>query len=323
MKVAKIIILVALMVALAAILYWQFRTLQQRTVIEVIHREVVTTNTSPNSATGSARRESEPATEEHRRNTIEQSSVQETGATTGKEEVRLVSPPSAPTPNPTARATPAIQYANGAAVTGKVSFRGTPPRRPKIMFDADPRCAEMHAEPVLTEDVIVNEDGTLRNVFVYVKQGLEGATFPSPSEPVVIEQQGCLYHPHVFGMQTRQPLVIRNSDDTLHNIHALPKLNKEFNIGQPSKGMETRRTFAAAEVMIHFKCDMHPWMSAYVGVLDHPYFVVTGEGGTFALPPLPPGDYVIAAWHEQYGELTQAVTVTGTEAQVINFTFGP
>ena len=117
----------------------------------------------------------------------------------------------------------------------------------------------------------------------HVKSGLEGKTFPVPSEPVVLDQNGCIYVPHVIGIQVGQTLQIVNSDETLHNIHAMPKNNKEFNIGQPVKGLKTDRTFDAVEVMVPFKCDVHKWMNAYVGVVDHPFFGTTGEAGSFEL----------------------------------------
>jgi plastocyanin len=158
-------------------------------------------------------------------------------------------------------------------------------------------------------------------VFVYVKSGLAGKTFDTPKEPIVIDQKGCHYVPHVFGMMAKQPLKIVNSDDTLHNIHAQPSKSKEFNIGQPNKGMETTRTFASPEVMVHFKCDVHPWMSAYVGVLDHPFYSVSGEDGTFSIKGLPAGEYEIVAWHEKYGEKTQKVKVGDGEGKTADFSF--
>jgi hypothetical protein len=212
--------------------------------------------------------------------------------------------------------------ADSASVSGKTTFDGTPPKRKKITTDADPKCAEMHADsPLLSEEVIVNPDGTLRNVFVYIKSGLVGKTYEVPKMPVELDQEGCHYVPHVFGMMARQPLKIVNKDDTLHNIHAMPAKSKEFNIGQPNQGMESMRTFAVPEVMVHFKCDVHPWMSAYVGVLDNPFYSVTGDGGTFSLKGLPAGTYEVAAWHEKYGEQVQKMTVGDGEAKTIDFKF--
>jgi hypothetical protein len=216
-----------------------------------------------------------------------------------------------------------VSYAaDSASLSGKVTFEGAAPKPKKIKTDADPKCAEMHADsPLYTEEVVVNPNGTLKNVFVYVKSGLEGRTYEPPKTPVELDQAGCHYVPHVFGMMAKQPLKIVNSDDTLHNIHAMPTNSKEFNVGQPNKGMETIRTFAAPEIMVHFKCDVHPWMSAYVGVMSNPFYSVTGDDGTYSLKGLPAGDYVIAAWQEKYGEQTEKVKLGDGEAKTVDFEF--
>jgi len=207
------------------------------------------------------------------------------------------------------------------SVTGKVNFTGTAPQMEPISMSADPVCAGLHSEPVYAETVVANANGTLRNVFVYVKEGLEGKTFPTPAEPVVMDQKGCQYHPHVFGIQVGQPLQIVNSDATLHNVHSLAEKSKQFNLGMPIQGMKLKKTFENPEVMAKFKCDVHPWMSAYAGVLTHPYFSVTSDEGTFEIKDLPAGEYTIEAWHEQYGTQTQKVTVTSEEPVQIEFTF--
>ncbi len=212
--------------------------------------------------------------------------------------------------------------ADTATISGKITFEGTAPKMKKINTDADPKCAEMHADsPLVSEDVVVNPNGTLKNVFVYVKSGLEGKTFEPPKTPVTIDQAGCHYVPHVFGMMAKQPLEIINSDDTLHNIHAMPTKSKEFNVGEPNKGMKTMKTFANPEVMVHFKCDVHPWMSAYVGVLDNPFYAVSGDDGTFSIKNLPAGEYTIEAWHEKYGTQEQKVKVGDGESKTADFTF--
>ena len=172
------------------------------------------------------------------------------------------------------------------------------------------------------ETYVVGPSGTtLGNVFVYVKDGLSGYTFPAPTTPARIDQQGCRYHPHVFGMQVGQPLEIVNSDPTLHNIHAIAKNNREFNQGQPIQGMKQTHTFTSPEVMIPFKCDVHGWMNAYVGVLPHPFFAVTDASGAFSLKGLPPGTYTIEAWHEKLGTSSQTVTLGAKDAKAITFTF--
>ncbi len=205
-------------------------------------------------------------------------------------------------------------------VTGKVNFTGTAPVNEKISMNADPVCSSLHATPVFTETVLANDNKTLKNVFVYVKEGLEGKTFPTPSTPVTIDQKGCQYIPHVFGIQVNQTLEIVNSDSTLHNIHALPEKNKQFNLGMPLQGMKLNKKFDTPEVMAKFKCDVHPWMNAYVGVLPHPYFSVTGTDGTFEIKDLPAGEYTVEAWHEKYGTQTQKITVVEGSSSV-DFTF--
>lgn len=207
----------------------------------------------------------------------------------------------------------------GSGVTGKVVFEGTPPAPVVLKVDADPTCLLQHQDGITSEEVVVNPNGTLKYVFVYVKQGLEGQTFPAPATPVVFDQKGCHYEPHVFGIQVGQPLEIRNSDDTLHNVHALPKASQEFNLGMPIKGMKLTKTFTAPEVTVKIKCEVHPWMAAYAGVVDHPFYAVTGEDGSFSLKDLPPGEYVVEAWHEKYGTQTQTVKVP--ETSEISFTF--
>ena len=207
------------------------------------------------------------------------------------------------------------------SVTGKVNFSGTPPTPEKLSMSADPTCASLHTDPVYDDSVVVNTDGTLRNVFVYVKEGLEGQTLPAPpSTSVTIDQKGCQYFPHVFGIQVGQTLEILNSDATLHNIHSLAEKSKQFNLGMPIQGMKLTKKFDNPEIMVKMKCDVHPWMHAYVGVLAHPFFGVSGEDGTFTIKDLPAGEYTIEAWHEKYGPQTQKVTV-GEEATTIDFTF--
>jgi plastocyanin len=238
-----------------------------------------------------------------------------------KEETPAAPAPAASsTPGATLAASAAAATLGKASISGKVTFTGAAPTPKKIATSADPKCEEMHADkPLTSEAVIVNSNGTLRNVFVYVKGGLEDKTYPTPTDPVEIDQKGCQYRPHVFGMQAGQALKIKNADPTLHNIHAQCANNAEFNIGQPNLGMETTRTFAKPEIMVHFKCDVHPWMSAYVGVLTHPFYSVTGDDGTFALKNLPAGRYVVAAWHETYGEQTQTIAVADGESKEITF----
>ena len=223
-------------------------------------------------------------------------------------------------PMSTAPAAAPLDPATAGNVTGMVVLQGTPPDPERIRMNSDPVCVR-EATSSETEYYVVGDGGSLSNVFVYVKEGLGGRSFPTPSEPVTLDQHGCRYAPHVFGIQVGQTLEIVNGDPTLHNIHATPALNDEFNTGQPIQGMRFERTFTSPEVMVPFKCDVHGWMNAYVGVLDHPYFAVSDGSGTFDISTLPAGDYVIEAWHEELGAQTQNVTVGEQETVEISFTF--
>lgn len=212
-----------------------------------------------------------------------------------------------------------VDESTAGTVKGAVNYDGPDPDT-VVAMDADPKCAALHGEPVQTQK-IEGEQGKLANVFVYVKSGLESYDFPTPTEKKTLDQQGCRYHPHVMGIQVGQPLVIKNSDDTLHNVHALPEQNQEFNQGQPFQNMEFEKTFSSPEVMVDFKCDVHPWMNAYIGVVDHPYYAVTDESGNFEIPKLPPGTYTLEAWHEELGTQTKDVTVEQNGTVEVTFDF--
>jgi len=209
-----------------------------------------------------------------------------------------------------------------AKLTGKVTFQGQAPKNTPIKMEADAVCKGQHATEAFTEDYIVGADGELANVFVYVKSGVKGS-YPVPTDTVVFDQKGCQYYPHVFGMRVSQPLAIVNSDPTLHNVHPQPKNSAGFNVGMPNKGMRVTKTFTAPEVMVKIKCDVHSWMNAYAGVLDHPFFAVTGKDGSFSIGPLPPGTYEVEAWHEKLGTMTQTVTVADNETKSVPFSFSP
>ena len=219
--------------------------------------------------------------------------------------------PAAPVANP-------VDAATAGAVTGKVTFMGTPPPSEPISMSSDPRCVNEGAK---TETVIVSGDGSLQNVFVYVKDGLGNLKFPVPTSPLVLDQKGCQYRPHVFGVQAGQPIEILNSDMTLHNIHAWPQTNQEFNVGQALQGMKDTHVFTTQEIMVPFRCDVHRWMNSFVGVVAHPFFAVTGADGSFQLKGLPPGTYTIEAWHEKFGTKTASVTIGAKESKDVAFTF--
>ncbi|MBI1953842.1 MAG: carboxypeptidase regulatory-like domain-containing protein [Candidatus Omnitrophica bacterium] len=213
-------------------------------------------------------------------------------------------------------------YAGGTAVIkGSVKLSSAAPAAAKIKMSADPVCQQQHTGAVSSEEVVVNPNGTLRHVFVYVKDGVQPGAYPAPKEAVVLDQGGCLYTPHVFGVQVGQPLSIQNSDSTLHNVNAQPKVNKKFNIAQPVKGMKTVKIFDKPEMAIPFKCNVHPWMAAFGHAVEHPFFGVTDENGSFALKGLPAGTYTLEAWHEKFGAKSQSVTVADGESKEIAFTF--
>src|SRR5262245_34552214 len=205
-----------------------------------------------------------------------------------------------------AAAAPAAGGAGGS-IAGKVSFEGSAPAAEKVKLSADPKCAAMHKEGLERQNIKV-KDGGLADALVYVKSGVSGS-FPAPAEPVVLDQQGCDYHPHMVVMQAGQGLKIRNSDDTLHNIHPKPQTNAEFNVGQPRKGMESNKNFDKPEVMIPVGCDVHPWMRAYISVLTNPFFAVTKEDGSYEIKGLPAGEYEVEVLHGKVKGTTQKVSV--------------
>src|SRR5688572_10404071 len=225
----------------------------------------------------------------------------------------------APAERPANAVTNPVDPATAGAITGVVTFEGTPPPAEPISMDSNPYCQRQGK--TTTETVVVGEGSGLQNVFVHVKDGLGDRVFPVPSNGVVLDQKGCRYVPHVLGIQVGQTLEILSSDNTLHNVHAIPEQNREFNKAHQLAGLKHTHVFSTKEVMIPFKCDVHKWMNAYVGVLDHPYYSVTGPNGTFELKGLPPGTYTIEAWHEKLGTQTQTVTIGEKQTSDVEFTF--
>jgi plastocyanin len=221
----------------------------------------------------------------------------------------------------TAAAPSATSSGGSASIRGVTTYKNGDPDS-VIDMNADPVCASLHPEEAHTEQIVLDGSGNIANVFVYVKEGLGGG-YAVPSQAHLLDQVGCQYSPHVSGVMVGQELVIRNSDPTLHNVHAMPSQNQEFNSGQPFQGMEMEHKFDHPEVMIPFKCDVHPWMASYMAVLEHPYFGVSGGDGSFAIDNLPAGDYVLEAWHEKLGTKTQAVTVADGDSIEVSFDFSP
>ena len=216
---------------------------------------------------------------------------------------------------------PGVAYAAGT-ITGTVTFDGKTPTLRPLAMDADPACAKKHAKPVPTETLVLGSGNTMGNIMVWVSKGLPaGKTWPAPKTPVTLDQKGCQYVPHVMGIMVGQPYRILNSDGILHNVHTLPKINKQFNRAMPPTMKETSTSFEKDEAIFHIKCDVHPWMSAWVGVYTHPFFSVTGTDGKFTISGLDAGTYEITAWHERLGIQTASVTVGANETKAQNFKF--
>jgi plastocyanin len=206
-------------------------------------------------------------------------------------------------------------------ITGTVAFTGQPPAMGTLNMASEPQCVAAHSGPVPTGDALV-KDGRVENAFVWIKDGLGNRVFPLPSAPVVIDQKGCVFTPRVAGAQTGQPIHFVNSDPMLHNVHSTPSEAKGWNISLSKQGVQREVRVAKPEVMIPMKCDVHPWMRGYVGVLDHPYFAVSGADGTFSLPNVPAGDYVVGSWHERFGTREARVTVGAKETKDVGFAYG-
>jgi plastocyanin len=206
------------------------------------------------------------------------------------------------------------------ALQGQVQFSGAAPKPSTIAMSADPYCVGLNPNGAASEELIVSASGALRNAFVYIKGNVSGK-YPTLGAAQILDQQGCRYEPHVIGVQVDQPISIINSDATLHNVHALPANSKQFNLGMPIQGMKMKKKFSTPEVMVKMKCDVHPWMSAYIGVLSHPFFAVTGDDGSFSITGVPAGNYTLVTWHEKLGESSQAITVVRDQTTSVDFSF--
>lgn len=214
-----------------------------------------------------------------------------------------------------------VDPSTAGVLRGTVQFAGHKPKARVIDMSSDPACVEAHPGRAVDESVVVNPNGTLANVFVSIKSGLEGKTFEVPATPVSIDQHGCWFGPRVLGIRAGQALQVTNSDPVTHNIHPLAELNREWNHSQGPGDPPMSRKFVRPEAMIRVKCNIHNWMHAYIGVIDHPYFVITGATGTFEIRDVPPGDYVIQAWQETLGAQEQRVTVSPSSEIMTNFIF--
>ena len=215
---------------------------------------------------------------------------------------------------------PPTTVGTGASLKGVVRFEGITPKPKLISMSADPSCAKQHPSPVWAQEVVTDSKGDLQNVVVFVAEGLGDRTFEVPTQPVVVEQKGCMYLPHVLAVQANQPLHMVNDDPTSHNVHPTPANNREWNKAEPP-GSSVDEAFAREEIAIPVKCNVHPWMHGYIAVFKHPYFAVTGKDGSFDLSSLPPGTYTIKAWHETLGTSTQTIMLGANETKEISFVF--
>jgi len=228
---------------------------------------------------------------------------------------------SAPAPAPkTIVATKRVDPATAGSLSGRVTLAGPRPELERLHISADPICLQALGSDARSDAVLIDATGGVQNAFVYIQDPLVEYAFDVPKTVIALDQHGCHYSPRIFGVRVGQTVDITNSDATLHNVHALPMINAEFNVGQPVQGSHLMQVFNAPEVMVRFKCDVHPWMTAYGGVMPHPFFAVTNADGTFEIPGLPPGEYALAVWHEKFGVTTRTVNVGEHQAQTANVT---
>ena len=224
---------------------------------------------------------------------------------------------------PEQRATPVfhVDPQTAGTISGTVRFTGKRPRPAAIDMSEDPACVEAHRGKPVDESTLVSSKGALANVFVYVKKGLEGKNFGVPSTPITIDQNGCWFQPRVLGVQTNQILKVTNSDPVTHNIHPMGQINREWNHSQGAGDEPLARKFIKPEIMIPVNCNIHHWMRAYIGVVDHPFFAVSKTDGSFTIEGLPPGTYTLEFWHETLGTQEQEITVPPHDRAVVNVTF--
>jgi plastocyanin len=209
-----------------------------------------------------------------------------------------------------------------SSVAGTVTFDGKAPTLKPLAMEADPVCAKKHSAPVPSEMLVLGSGNTMGNIIVYVSKGVPaGKTWPAPKTPVTLDQNGCQYKPHAMGIMVGQPYRILNSDGILHNVHSLPKINAQFNKPMPPTLKETTTTFPKPEPIFQIKCDVHPWMTAYIGVFTHPFYAVTSTDGKYTISGLDPGTYEITAWHERLGTQTATVTVAASGTKTQDFKF--
>jgi plastocyanin len=228
-----------------------------------------------------------------------------------------------PQPEPTATLPPAhVDPATAGIISGRILFKGDAPTMPVIDMSSNPQCERQHHTPQKAETVIVNANGTLRNVFVWIEDGLAPAQWPVPAQAAKLQQNGCVYEPHVQGIMENQELEITNDDPVNHNVHAECQVNQAWNESQPPRAEHKFKKFTAQEVLFPVTCSVHPWMRAYIGVSPHPFFAVTGGDGAFNLKGVPPGTYTIEAVQEKFGKKEGKVTLAPSGSATLDFTYG-
>lgn len=214
-----------------------------------------------------------------------------------------------------------VDPGTAGTASGKIAFTGRKPARVALRIDEDPVCVRLNKGGLFDESVVVNANGTLANVFVYVKEGLGGKAFEPAGEPLVIDQKGCRFAPRMLGVRVGQMLRVTNSDPLTHNIHPMPQNSREWNQSQPEGAAPLERKFVRPEMMVRVKCNVHSWMRAYINVMEHPYFAVSGKDGAFEIPNLPPGEYMLEALHETLGAQQQRILVPASGRADVAFTF--
>jgi plastocyanin len=217
--------------------------------------------------------------------------------------------------------TVAVDPATAGSITGAVTLDGAPPALKPIDMSASPACVQANPTPVVPASVVTGDDGALANVVVYVKDAPGNYRYDTPSDTVVLEQKNCMYEPHVVALMTGQPFEVENNDPTMHNVHPMPKRNRQWSTSQPAGSAALKETFTRPEFAMQVLCNVHPWMRSTVFVFDHPYFAVTSKTGGFELKNVPPGTYTIEAWHESLGTQDQRVSIAAHESKSISFTF--
>lgn len=216
-----------------------------------------------------------------------------------------------------------VDSSTAGAITGTVTLDGAPPTGKPIDMSASPACMQANPSPVVPPIVVTGGSGALANVVVYVKDGLGNYRYETPAETAVLQQKNCMYEPHILALMTGQPFEVQNNDSTMHNVHPLPKRNRQWSTSQPAGSAALKETFTRPEFAMSVLCNVHPWMRALVFVFDHPYFAVTAKAGKFELKNLPPGRYTIEAWHETLGVQDQSVTIAAHESKSVSFAFKP